>query len=483
MPDIEMETVRRKVPRPGQGRDVCNLAVLAGALLVIWSGLFLSTYHYPFYYDDFHQIRPYSWNELLSTLHGLSDPDKLETPAFRPLATFLFAIQGSIFGENMVFQRIFMTSLMGILLFVLGLFLLELRLGLFQIGIVFVLFVFSRVFASLNMWVTLGTLILCYIFVVLAAYFFLIWMKRRRVVHVFLTFVCAAGAVLTREEGYVLPLALPLLWAMSPRPWRAWRCTLVAVLGVLTIAGVHFALRSIFVPEVHLDPHLDFTILKLKMFLIAIESSWLPGGVSIIGLADSLLAALWIGFLIGLAVMVARWGEIRSRWRVVGTCFVGCVLSLPALGAPRSFGIAMPTLAFMTANAIAVGELWRQIASAKNSKKWWQYAFVGYVILGLAVGLAGGIRRSTYVAESLHPNCIPRIEDDALLIFNLRERYATVPEERREAGRTRFAALGIYNIPDLYRLDEDSREHPERYERNRQTREALFLPKYDYLSY
>src|SRR5882762_9981380 len=121
MPDIEMETVRRKVPRPGQGRDVCNLGALAVGLLLIWSGLFLSTYHYPFYWDDYHQIRPYSWNELLSALHGWSDPDKLETPAFRPLATFLFAIQGSIFGENMVFQRIFMTNLMEILLFVLGL--------------------------------------------------------------------------------------------------------------------------------------------------------------------------------------------------------------------------------------------------------------------------------------------------------------------------------------------------------------------------
>ena len=108
---------------------------------------------------------------------------------------------------------------------------------------------------------------------------------------------------------------------------------------------------------------------------------------------------------------------------------------------------------------------------------------MGYVILGLAVGIAGGIRRSMYVAESLHQNCVPRVEEDAVLIFNLRERYATVPEERREAGRTRLAALGIYNTRDLLRLDKDSREHPERYERNRQTREALFLPKYDYLSY
>jgi hypothetical protein len=481
MPDIEVETVRRKVPQPGRGRDVCDIAVLAGGLLLIWSGLFLSTYHYPFYWDDFHQIRPYSWDELLWTLHGWSDPDKIETPAFRPPAAFLFAIQGSIFGENIVSQRIFMIVLMGILLFVLGVFLLELRCNLFQIGVVFTLFVFSRVFASLNLWVTLGTLILCYIFMVLTGYLFLLWIKHRHILHLFLMFVCAAAAVFTREEAYVLPFALPLVWSLSSRPWRAWRRVLVAVLGVLAVAGVHLALRRIFVPEA---PSPDFTILKLKMLLISIKSSWVPGGVMTIGFADSLMAALWIGFLMGLVVMIARLSRSRVHvWRIVGTCFLGCVLSLPALGIPRSFGIAMSTLAFMTAVMIAVAEVWRQIASTKHSHKWRQYAFVGYVILGLAIGITGGIRRSMYVAESLHQNCVPRVEDDAQCIFNLRERNATVPEERREAGRTRFAALGIYNTRDLDRLDEDSREHPERYERNRQTREGLFLPKYDYLSY
>jgi hypothetical protein len=462
-----------------QGRDVCVLAALAGVLLLIWSGLFVSTYYYPFYWDDFHQIRPYSWNELLSTLHGWSDPDKIETPAFRPPAAFLFAIQGSIFGENIVLQRVFMTMLMEILLFVLGVFLLELGFDLFQIGIVFTLFVFSRVFASLNLWVTLGSLILCYIFMVLSGYLFLLWIKHRRILHVFLMFICAFVAVFTREEAYVLPLALPLVWSLSSRPWRAWRRMLVAVFGVFTIAAVHFALRRVFVPEA---PSTDFTITKAKMFLISIKSAWLPGGVTTIGFADSLMPALWIGFLMGLVVMLARLSRSRSRWRVVGTCFLGCVLCLPALGIPRSFGIGMPALAFMTAVAITIAEVWRQTVR-KHSRKWRQYAFVGYVILGLAVGIAGGIRRSMYVAESLHQNCVPRVEDDAQCIFNLRERYATVPEERREAGRTRLAALGIYNARDLLRLDKDSREHPEPYERNRQTREALFLPKYDYLSY
>jgi hypothetical protein len=471
--------VSRKVPRHSQGRDVYNRAALALVLLLIWSGLFLSTYHYPFYWDDFHLIRPYSWNELLSTLHGWNDPDKLETPAYRPPATFLFALQGSIFGENIVSQRVFMTMLMGILLFVLGLFLSEVGCDFFQIGVVLTLFVFSRVFASLNLWMTLGSLILCYIFMVLTGYLFLLWIKHRRILHVLLMFMCAFVAVFTREEAYVLPLALPLVWLLSSRRWRAWRRMALAVGGILTIAAVHFALRSVFVPEA---PSPDLTILKLKMLLISIKSAWLPGGVTTVGFGDNLIAALWIGFLLGLVVMVAWLGRSRSRWRVVGTCFLGCVLCLPALGIPRSFGIAMPALAFMTAVVITIAEVWRQIESAQ-SHRWRQYAFVGYVILGLALGIVGGIRRSMYVAESLHPNCVERVEDDAVCIFNLREEYATVPEERREAGRTRFAALGIYNIKDLWGLAQDSGKHPERYARNTKTPEALFLPKYDYLSY
>jgi hypothetical protein len=484
MPDVKLdEPLTRKITRYGHGREVLYVAVLAGALLLFWSGLFLSTYKYPFYWDDYHQVRPYSWNELVSTLHGYSDPDQLETPAYRPPVAFLFAIQGWIFGENIVLQRIFMTLLMEILLFVLGLFLLELRFALSQIGIVFALFVFSRVFASLNMWLTLGTLILCYIFMILTGYLFLLWIKHARIHHGLLMFACAIGAVFTREEGYVLPLALALVWSMSRRPGKSLRRVLIAVLGVLTIAGVHFALRSIFVPETLSDPELGFNTLKLKMLLISMESSWLPGGLTTIGFTDTLLADLWIAFLIGLVVMVAWLGRSRSRWLLVGTCLLGCVLSLPALGAPRSFGIAMPTLAFLTAIAISVAEVWRQLASKKYPHTWLRYAFVCYIILGLAVGVAAGIRRSTYVAEALHPNCVSRVIDDAPLIFNLRERYVPVPEERREAARTRFEALGIYNVPDLDRMYIDSKKNPERYERNSQTRTALFLPKYDYLSY
>src|SRR5262249_11106253 len=149
------------------------------------------------------QVRPYSWEELRYTLHGWSDPDRFQTPAYRPLTAFLFAIQGLAFGENVVAQKIFLTFLMWILLFCLAILLADLQFRFFQIAIVFGIFVFSRVFACVNMWLTLAPLILCYIFMVLAGYLFVRWMRRHRLRHLLLMFICTFGAVFTREEAYV----------------------------------------------------------------------------------------------------------------------------------------------------------------------------------------------------------------------------------------------------------------------------------------
>ena len=457
-----------------------RLAALAFSLLLIWSGLFVSTYRYPFYWDDYQQIRPYSWAELRSTLYGWSDPDKFQTPAFRPLAAFLFALQGSSFGENVVLQKVFLTFLMWILLLVFGVLLAELRFDFAQIGIVLALFVSSRVFASVNMWLTLSPLILCYLFMILTGYLFLLWNRHRRVLYLCLMFVCAIMAVLAREEAYVLPVALGFLWLLSSRRWQAWPRMLAPVLGVFVIVAIHVVLRHVFVPEA---PAPDITPLKIKVFFISLASSWLPGGYSTIELADWVLKALWIGFLAGLILVFVRVSTFRWRYRVLGTCCLGVVLALPALGIPRSFGVTMATLAFMTATSMMIPVIYRELASSKLPGKWRKYAFVAYVLLGLAIGIAGGIHRSIYVAESLHENCVRRVDEDAQFIFNMEDRHATIPEQRTEAGRDRLRALGIYNLKDLSRLINDATENPGPYQRNRETRTGLFLPKYDYLSY
>jgi hypothetical protein len=124
-------------------------AVCACIAVASWAILFAPTYGYSFYWDDFHIIRPYSTAELLSTLHGPHDPDRVETPALRPAATLVFAIQGSLIGDHVRLQRVALTAAMTALLFAIGLLLSELGLDRPHIVIVLALFVASRVFTSL----------------------------------------------------------------------------------------------------------------------------------------------------------------------------------------------------------------------------------------------------------------------------------------------------------------------------------------------
>jgi hypothetical protein len=151
------------------------LALPAGLTIDAWSLLYRATFDYTFFWDDYHFMRCYTWPELRSTFHGPNDPDGIETPALRPVATLLFPVQGCLLGENLRLQRGFMAALSGILLWSIGLLLREAGLTMIHTAIVFLLFASSRVFACLARWMTLGSLVLTCILMVLAALFYLRW--------------------------------------------------------------------------------------------------------------------------------------------------------------------------------------------------------------------------------------------------------------------------------------------------------------------
>ena len=159
---------------------IAKVAALTAILLLAWSALFASTFRYPLFFDDFHLIRSYSGPEIGSAFHAVVDPDKIETPGLRPCSILLYNFQGTLFGENVVAQRIFMVALMGIFMIAVGTLLLEMGLSFVQLAIVLTLFVSSRVFASLALWICLSHLIMAYTWIALSAYFFVLWTKRGR---------------------------------------------------------------------------------------------------------------------------------------------------------------------------------------------------------------------------------------------------------------------------------------------------------------
>lgn len=457
-------------------RSAPKIALLIGILLLTWSAVFASTFSYPFHWDDFHLIRTYSGPEIVSVFHGVVDPDKIETPGLRPVSILLYNLQGLLWGENILLHRIFVLFLMALFLFLVGILLSELGLQIFQIGIVFALFVSSRVFASLVLWVCLSHLILAYIFITLTALSFVRWVKQRRAIFFVFMLLSATVATFIREESYTLPVALPLIWFISTPDRARWREVLAASLSLLVIFAFHYWLWHFLIPNA-LSPQFTFT--AANKLLRAMASSWLPGGYTMIGVADKLIGFLWVGFLVVLLGIFLVASRPSARWQVLGICGLGALLSLPALGIARPFGIALPTLAFLTAVPIGLVEIYRHV----QSQQWQRHAVVGFAALGLALGFVGGVHRSMYVAESLRQNCAVRAERDGEFLFDILDHPATIPKSRREAGLLRLAGLGIKSAEDVRNLRRDLRENRSRFEQTGKDRQGLFLPKYEYLSF
>src|SRR5262249_31799498 len=214
-----------------------------------------------------------------------------------------------------------------------------------------------------------------------------------------------------------------------------------------------------------------------------ISASLLPRGVKMMGTIDILLGALWIIFVVGLIWMFVKFARPRVRRQFLGVCCLGVLLCLPALGIGRPFGIALPTLAFMTAISITVGEVFTQIQMRADIRDWQRPAVTAGIILGLVIGIGGGLRRSCDVAESLRPNCAARVLRDGEFLFQLLDHPATIPEQRSTSGLARLEIFGIRSATDLTRLKANLQSNRASYRQNIPTENSLFLSKYDYLSF
>ncbi len=445
-----------------------------------WSALFASTFRFPFFWDDFHLIRPYSGREIRSAFHAVIDPDKIETPGLRPCSILLYNFQGTLFGDNVVAHRVFMVVLMGIFMIAAGMLLLEVGINFLQLATVFALFVFSRVFASLVLWISLSHLIMAYLWIALTAYFFVLWTKHGRWFFFLSTLVFATLATFTREETYTLPVVLPLLWSISFYDPSQRRRVIVGALSIFAINCFHYWLWHFLVPNA-LSPELKLS--AIKRVLAEMAASWLPGGSTWIGFTDTFVAIVWVTFLVVIVLSFIRFANSRVRWQFFGVCCIGGLLCLPALGVARPFGVALPTVAFMSAISIAIGEIYIQIRSREKLQNWQRYATLVIIILGLATGIVGGIRRSQYLAESTQENSATRMVRDGKFLFDMFERPATIPEPRRQDGLARLAGFGILSADDVRSLEKTLKENPNQYRQPGAAANGLFQPKYDYLSF
>jgi hypothetical protein len=454
-----------------------QLPLLIIFLVLIWSVLFSGTFTRPFEWDDLHLIRHYSFSDLLSAFHGPVDPDGVETPALRPIATLLFHLQSTLLGEHMILQRAFMAILMGGLLWSVGLLLREAGLSFRHIVVVLVLFASSRVFASLVLWISLGSVILAYTFMVLTALFYLHWIKRGSGYLLALTFGFAALAVFTREEAYTLPVALPLLWWLSSPHKVDYRRPIAATLGVAGIVALQYILRAVFISDA---PH---PTLRIDQLWQAFQSAWMPGGSDYVGRHDHLFSFMWTGFLFFLAAVFIRFSDKRRLELVVGICVLGLVLCTPALAIARAFGIALPSLAFFTAISVAVADVQDSLSSGRYGHALWRPAIFAACLIGLAVGVTAGVRRSVYVAEALDENAAGMVIVNGEFLYDMYPKPVTIPESRRRAILAHLNSLGIRSREDVVRLSDSVNMARRPMTQPLKLKPPMFLEKYDYLSF
>jgi len=299
---------------------IAKVTALTAFLLLVWSILFAPTFRYPFFWDDYHLIRSYSAPEIGAAFHAVADPDQIETPGLRPCSILLFNLQGTLFGDNVVAQRAFILVLMGIFMIAAGTLSLELGLGFFQLGIVFGLFVFSRVFACLAVWICLSHLILAYIWIALTAWLFVLWVKKGRWFFFIPMLLTTTLATFTREETYTLPVVLPLLWLISFFDRTQFRRVLTAALCILAIVCFHYWLWHFLVPNA-LSPEFNFA--AVKRLLGAMAAAALPvGSPKWIGSTDNFIGFAWIAFLIATVLLFLRLANRDARWRFFGAVFL-----------------------------------------------------------------------------------------------------------------------------------------------------------------
>jgi hypothetical protein len=260
-----------------------------------------------------------------------------------------------------------------------------------------------------------------------------------------LTFAFVALAVFTREEAYTLPVALPLLWWLSSSRKSDYRRVIGATLGITAIVALQYILRTIFIPEA------PQPTLQIAQLWLPFRSAWMPGGATYVA-PDHLINFAWIGFLCFLATVFIRFSDKCRIELVFGICVLGLVLCTPALAVPRSFGTALPSLAFFTAIAIALDTVRDVFSSERYGQGLWRPAIFATCLIGLALGVTAGVRRSIYVSEALDQYAVGTVIQNAAFLFAIYPNPVTMPESRRRAVLAYLNELGISSREDLIKL-------------------------------
>jgi hypothetical protein len=392
---------------------------------VLGLGLAAPTLRWPMVFDDLHLIRTFTGAELLATWTGHWDPDRVETPAYRPLSPAFNHLRAAVFGESVIGHRVFLVLLFAFVLALLVPLAAGLGLPWWTALLAGALMFTTRYSAYHYAWITDGNHLLQGLFVLAAALLLLDGRRRAAAAPRVGALLALALGLLVREDTFAAVPALVLVaaWDASTRDARrrvaAWSAAALG-LGVAL-----FVVRRLAVPEAQ---GLRLDVMGFARAVVRVAN---PVGWESFDAPTRVLAPL--GALVLVATLA---GVLAARTRRESRLALVWLASAMAACAP-AFVLQRDDLFFFPSLFVALffATAWTAIALA------WPRARPA-VGVALAWALLGGAWTSRAQAENFHPLSARAIGWDTEMLYG---EYAKVhiPEERRAVVATRLAGLGI----------------------------------------
>lgn len=409
----------------------------------------------PYVWDDLHFFREYSSNELKESWTGNWDSDGIETLSYRPLAVLYYHYTYLIFEENTFLLRNFIIFEAFLLIFLTNILFNYLNFSKKEIIIFTFLIIFSKIFITLIAWFTISVLLLAYILAITSILFFLISIEKKNILYYLFSLFFAASSIFIREELYVLPFILILLYFLKyDINFKNILNCFSKILLFFFIVFFHMFLRKKFIPEAD---HLSFINNKIMFgdniigfggLIKAFKSSFLPMGYYSSQYSDEVqkyLTLIWLILIfISIILLIKNFINFKSFKKILiflGLIFTSC---LPHLTIDRSFGIYLPSIFSL----ILISVLINNLSKTKIFDNKLNFLKVSTAITLLLVGILGGIYRSNLHSESMSQYAKNIVEFDSLFIYGYKNQgvKVSIPVERFKQKKEHLENLNIFDF-------------------------------------
>ena len=406
------------------------LVCAALALTLAWPSL-----RWPMVYDDLHQIRSYTAQDLAAALRGRSDPDGIETRGLRPLNLVFNHAQYELFGESVVAHRLFLAALHALYATLLALIARHFGLPLPFAVLATALAMCARYSVYHYVWLVEGHHYVQGLLFEAALVALLAGLRAASANWLALSAVLFFAGVLVREDTIALAPVLAVLGYAALVPGREKRrLTMLAgyaavlAFGSLALMRYRAAVAPTAVPPGH----------DLMAMLVSVRRALNPMGLEHFDGATHALVLLWgaLGPLLVLALLVARGPDARRMPLVwLSVAFLACA---PSLTLRRDDLLFFPTAFVGLFYGSALWELSRDRAGLRR-----------VAVLVLLTGIVGGACMSRVYAQNFHPCSARAVWWNGKFIYGSYASRATIPPERREAVTRQLASVGIRNEAQL----------------------------------